>query len=269
MDNALYLSSSLRTLESRHADESLMQRAGTAAADWACELAGARGLPILIIAGPGNNGGDAFVAARLLRQRFQPVCVVFAGLPERQPADARHAWQAFIDAGGSTVETIPTDQRWSLIIDGLFGIGLARQPAFIAAGLIEDMNRLSRRDGCPILALDCPSGLTADTGTAPGAVVCASHTLTFITGKPGLLTADGPDLCGEIRIAPLGIDAENELPADGHCLNRRDFGQYLQPRRQNSHKGSYGSVGVLGGAPSMVGATFLAARAALKLGAGR
>lgn len=269
MDHALYLSASLRTLEARHADDDLMQRAGAATADWAGELAGKHGLPILVIAGPGNNGGDAFVAARLLRQRFFTVCVVFAGLPERQPADARQAWQRFIDEGGSTVETIPSDQRWSLIIDGLFGIGLTRQPAFIAAGLIEDINRLARRDGCPVLALDCPSGLTADTGTAPGAVVRATHTLTFIAGKPGLLTADGPDHCGEIRIATLGLDAPDELPPDGRLLSREDFLQYLQPRRLNSHKGSFGSVGVLGGAPSMVGAAFLTARAALKLGAGR
>ena len=269
MDNALYLSASLRTLETRHADAGLMQRAGAATADWAGELAGASSLPILIIAGPGNNGGDAFVAARLLRQRFFNVCVVFAGLPERQPADARKAWQAFIDEGGSTVETIPTDQRWSLIIDGLFGIGLTRQPAFIAAALIEDINRFARRDSCPVLALDCPSGLAADTGTAPGAVVSATHTLTFIAGKPGLLTADGPDHCGEIRIANLELDAPGELAPEGRLLSRQDFLQYLQPRRLNSHKGTFGSVGVLGGAPSMVGAAFLTARAALKLGAGR
>ena len=269
MENALYLSTSLRILEARHADEALMHRAGAAIADWAGELAGTRGLPILVIAGPGNNGGDAFVAARLLRQRFHSLCVVFAGLPERQPADARQAWQAFIDEGGSTVETIPTDQRWSLIIDGLFGIGLARQPAFIAASLIDEINDLARRDRCPVLALDCPSGLSADTGTAPGTVVCATHTLTFIAAKPGLLTADGPDHCGEIRVAALALEPARALPADGRHLSRSDFGQYLQPRRQNSHKGSFGSVGVLGGAPSMVGAAFLTARAALKLGAGR
>lgn len=269
MDNALYLSPSLRILESRHANADLMQRAGLAAADWAGELAEPRGLPILVIAGPGNNGGDAFVAARLLRQRFFTVFVVFAGLPERQPADARQAWQAFINDGGSTVETIPTGHHWSLIIDGLFGIGLARQPAFIAVGLIDEINTIARRDCCPVLALDCPSGLAADTGTAPGAVVSATHTLTFIAAKPGLLTADGPDHCGKIRIATLELDPVRELPADGRRLTRRDFGQYLQPRRQNSHKGSFGSVGVLGGAPSMVGAAFLTARAALKLGAGR
>jgi hydroxyethylthiazole kinase-like uncharacterized protein yjeF len=269
MDNALYLSSSLRTLEARHADEALMQRAGAAAAEWAGELAAPRGLPILVIAGPGNNGGDAFEAARLLRLRFFSVYVVFAGLPERLPADARLAWQGFIDGGGSTVETIPTGHRWSLIIDGLFGIGLTRQPAPIAASLIEELNVLARRDRCPVLALDCPSGLSADTGTAPGAVVSATHTLTFIAAKPGLLTADGPDHCGQIRVAALELDPSGELPANGRCLSRGDFGQFLQPRRQNSHKGSFGSVGVLGGAPSMVGAAFLTARAALKLGAGR
>ncbi|PKO87578.1 MAG: bifunctional ADP-dependent NAD(P)H-hydrate dehydratase/NAD(P)H-hydrate epimerase, partial [Betaproteobacteria bacterium HGW-Betaproteobacteria-12] len=269
MDNALYLSPALRTLETRHADAPLMQRAGAAAADWAGELAGPRGLPILVIAGPGNNGGDALETARLLRQRFFTVVVVLAGLPERLPADARQAFQRFSEGGGSTVETIPSGNRWSLIVDGLFGIGLTRPPTSIAASLIDEINTVARRDHCPVLALDCPSGLAADTGAVPGAAVCATHTLTFIAGKPGLLTADGPDHCGEIRVVSLELDPESELPADGRRLTRRDFAQYLQPRRQNSHKGSFGSVGVLGGAPSMVGAAFLAARAALKLGAGR
>ena len=269
MDNALYLSPTLRQLEARHASQPLMQRAGAAAADWAGELASQRDLPILVVAGPGNNGGDAFEAARLLRQRFFAVCVVFAGDAERLPADAAQALRRLVDAGSSTVDAIPDAHRWSLIVDGLFGIGLSRPPEPPHSALIEAINRHAADSHCPVLALDCPSGLVADTGAVLGTAVRATQTITFIAGKPGLLTADGPDHCGEIRIARLDLDPAGELPPDAHRLGLAAFAEHLLPRRLNSHKGSFGSVGVLGGAPSMVGAAFLAARAAIKLGAGR
>jgi hydroxyethylthiazole kinase-like uncharacterized protein yjeF len=269
MDSALYRSASLRRIEAAHASEPLMQRAGAAAADWAAALAAQRERPVLVLAGPGNNGGDAFEAARLLRQRFFETCVVFAGDPERLPSDAAAARQRFVDAGGSTVDCIPDDRRWSLIIDGLFGIGLARAPTGRYADWIAIANVAARRDGCPLLALDCPSGLDADTGHVFSPCIEASHTLTFIAAKPGLLTAEGPDCCGELRVAALDLAPAAEMPADGYRLGLADFAAHLRPRRLNSHKGSYGSAGILGGAPSMVGAAFLAGRAALKLGAGR
>ena len=269
MDNALYRSASLRQIEAAHASEPLMQRAGAAAADWAAALAVQRERPVLVLAGPGNNGGDAFEAARLLRECFFQTCVVFAGDPERLPSDAAAARQRFVDAGGSTVDRIPDDRRWSLVIDGLFGIGLARAPAGHYADWIAIANDTARRDGCPLLALDCPSGLDADTGHAYSPCIEASHTLSFIAAKPGLLTADGPDRCGELRVAPLDLAPAVEMPADGYRLDLADFAAHLRPRRLNSHKGSYGSAGILGGAQSMVGAAFLAGRAALKLGAGR
>lgn len=246
-----------------------MQRAGAAAADWAGELASQRNRPILVLAGPGNNGGDAFEAAYLLRQRFFEVRLVFAGDPAKLPDDAKAACSRFHEAGGAILPGIPDDTRWSLIIDGLFGIGLTRAPEGCYAEWIAMANKLAASQRVPLLALDCPSGLNADSGAALGNPVRASHTITFIAAKPGLLTAEGPDHCGEIRVAALDLDPAAELPADGHQLSRADFSGYLTPRRQNSHKGSFGNAGVLGGAPSMVGAVFLAARAALKLGAGR
>jgi len=246
-----------------------MQRAGAAAADWASELASQRNRPILVLAGPGNNGGDAFEAAHLLQQRFFDVRLVFAGDPASLPRDAMAACSRFREAGGIILDGIPGDTRWSLIIDGLFGIGLTRAPEGCYAEWIATANELAKNQRVPLLALDCPSGLNADTGIAFGNPVRASHTITFIAAKPGLLTADGPDHCGEIRVASLDLDPVAELPADGHQLCRDDFSAYLKPRLQNSHKGSFGNAGVLGGAPSMVGAVFLAARAALKLGAGR
>ena len=269
MDNALYRSPSLRRIEAAYASEPLMQRAGAAAAAWAAELAIQRELPVLVLAGPGNNGGDAFEAARLLRERFFDTCVVFAGDPSKLPPDATAAHQRFVAAGGTTCSVIPADGQWSLIIDGLFGIGLARAPAGTYAELIETANRLAERDACPLLALDCPSGLYADNGQVFAPCIRASHTLTFIAAKPGLLTAAGPDHCGEIRVARLDLAPESEVPSDGRQVSRPDFAPHLRPRRLDSHKGSYGSAGILGGAQSMVGAAFLAGRAALKLGAGR
>jgi len=267
--SAFFLTRSLRRIESRHADEDLMQRAGLAAADWAAELAGENNRPILVLAGPGNNGGDAFVAAHLLRQRFFAVHVVFVGDPARLPADAGAAHRAFCAAGGNTLTAIPDDSAWALIVDGLFGIGLGRAPDGQYADWIATANRLARRDRCPLLALDCPSGLNADTGQILGTAIRATHTLSFISAKPGLLTGDGPEYCGRLRIAALDLDPANELSPDGRLLELADFAAHLQPRHLNSHKGSYGSAGILGGAHSMVGAAFLAGRAALKLGAGR
>lgn len=267
--DALYLSSSLRLIETRHAQEALMQRAGLAAADWAGELAGSGDRAILVLAGPGNNGGDAFETARLLRQRFFDVQVAFSGNPASLPADARAAYQRFMEAGGTTLQAIPAHLHYALIIDGLFGIGLGRPPAGHYAEWIASANRLARIEACPLLALDCPSGLNADTGQVLGTAIEATHTLSFIAHKPGLLTGDGPDHCGEIRCADLNLSPAAELAPDGRRITLAEFSEHLHPRRQNSHKGSYGSAGILGGAPSMVGAAFLAGRAAIKLGAGR
>src|SRR5574343_431143 len=246
-----------------------MQRAGQAAADWVATLIGAPNACILVLAGPGNNGGDAFEMARLLRKRLFDICLVFDGDADKLPPDAAAARARYLAVGGSIVADIPEQMRWSLIVYGLFGIGLTRSPEGRYAERITTANRLAETNRCPLLALDCPSGLNAETGVALSPSIRASHTLTFIAAKPGLYTADGPDHCGEIRVADLALDPCAECPPDGHLLSLADFSERLRPRRFNTHKGSFGNVGILGGAKSMVGAAFLAGRAALKLGAGR
>ena len=266
----LFLSGELRHIEAAAAAQALMQRAGLAAADLAAARCRDRGSSsILVLAGPGNNGGDAFEAARLLRARFFDVHTVFLGQPERLPGDAAAAFLRFTQAGGTTSRTLPEGKRWSLIMDGLFGIGLTRDIGEPYASLIDQANRLASRDRCPLLALDCPSGLDADTGRRHGATIRASHTLTFIAAKPGLYTADGPDHCGIIETASLGLDAERICAPAGRLNDTSEFADCLLPRRRNSHKGSYGSTGLVGGAESMTGAALLAARAALRLGSGR
>jgi hydroxyethylthiazole kinase-like uncharacterized protein yjeF len=155
--------------------------------------------------------------------------------------------------------------EWSLIVDGLFGIGLQREVAGDHARLVAYINRAT----APVLALDMPSGLESDSGRVLGACVRAQHTVTFIGLKPGLLTLDGPDHCGECHLATLGIDAAALCAPLGSLIGKAVLDPVMKPRARNTHKGDYGSVGVIGGAPGMVGAALLAGRAALMLGAGR
>ena len=235
----LLRSADLRALEARHATARppLMERAGHAAAEYAQQLLKGSRAPVLILAGPGNNGGDARVMARLLRQ--QGIAVTLVG-----PA-----------------ETVPAG-KYGLVVDGLFGIGLARP---IQGAWAELVARINTFPG-PVLALDIPSGLDGDTGRVLGIAVRATHTLSFIGGKTGLYTLDGPDHCGKVSVVDLGLRLDG-FP--GALLSVDDFRPCLKPRLRNSHKGSFGSLAVIGGATGMTGAALLAGRAGLKLGAGR
>ena len=267
--NPIYSTDQIREIESVVAGilnpPSLMERAGLAAAEIARELAPDQTPAILVLAGPGNNGGDAFVAARYLKTWWYKVEVVFLGAAQALPPHAQAAHQAWMDAGGTCLDAIPVKGRWGLVIDGLFGNGLTRPLEGGYAEIIEHANCLN----VPILALDLPSGLHADSGQALGATVRAAHTVTFLALKPGLLTGDGPDYCGNIWLRTLNLDAPLLCPPNGWLLERPLVAKLLPPRPLNSHKTLFGSVGIVGGAPGMVGAALLAARAALKLGAGR
>ena len=268
----LYRTADLRHIEAEAAHLPLMQRAGQAAANLAMSICAQRNAPVLILAGPGNNGGDAFVVAQVLRDLFYDTQVVFCGQADKLPRDAANAYQCFTRSGGTTLPAIPGDTAvsyWSLIIDGLFGIGLRREIAEPYASHIDQANALAQRDRCPLLALDCPSGLDAESGMTHGSTIHASHTITFIGAKPGLYTAEGPEHCGQIRIAPLELSPEATARECGRTVDPELFATQLRPRRLNSHKGDHGCAGIIGGAPGMLGAAFLAARAALRLGSGR
>lgn len=263
----IYFSHEIRQLEQialNNGVTGLMERAGLAAAKLARELLAGK-TSVLVIAGPGNNGGDALVTARHLKAGWFKVSVVFAGEAAKLPADADYAMQAWREAGGELLDAIPADGKWDMVIDGLFGIGLARELSGRHLELVREINRMN----LPVLALDVPSGLDADAGQTFRAAVLASHTLTFIALKPGLLTAYGPDYCGEIHVDTLGIDPAALIQPTGWLLEKSEVAAALKPRPRNSHKGMLGSVGILGGASAMCGAALLAGRAALKLGAGR
>jgi len=239
VSSPIYLTDDIRRIE-REAGEvkpPLMERAGTAAAELAARLASDKQKDVLVLAGPGNNGGDAKVVARLLREQFFRVTLLDSA-------------------------QLPEDKAWGLVVDGLFGIGLARDIEGDYARLVEYVNHQS----CPVLALDIPSGLHSDTGRVMGRAVRATHTITFIGLKPGLLTLDGPDHCGEVTVADLGLPTQR---ATAWLASPDLFGNVLKPRPRNFHKGMAGSLGILGGATGMSGAALLAGRAALKLGAGR
>ncbi|MGE5337999.1 MAG: NAD(P)H-hydrate dehydratase [Gemmatimonadota bacterium] len=237
----------------------LMRRAGAAAAKLIhAQRQDAR---TLIVCGPGNNGGDGYVCAAELKQLGHPVTLVALAPPST--ADARAAAQRWNEAGGAVVPSLPSAEH-DVIVDAMFGIGMARPLGDAYLDAARWMS--SRRQH--VLAIDVPSGLDADRGAWVGDVpgVHAHATLTFLGAKPGLFTHDGVDAAGVVHVDDLGI--ASPAPA-GALLEPSDFAPVLAPRPRNSHKGSYGNVLVVGGHVGMVGAALIAARAALRLGAGR
>ena len=256
----------LREVESRFAasDPPLMERAGRAVAERARALAADTGAPILVVAGPGNNGGDGWVAARHLRESFHRVVVLDAAGTDPKAPEARAAKAAFTGKGGEVAREWP-QARCALVVDGLLGIGLTRDvdPAF--AGLIGKINSAH----CPVLAIDVPSGLDSDTGRARGACVRATHTITFIALKPGLLTGHGPELCGRLELDDLGAGEASAMAAPGSDFGPEDLRGWLTPRARDAHKGTFGTMAIIGGNRGMVGAALLAGRAALHCGAGK
>ncbi|MBI2510216.1 MAG: NAD(P)H-hydrate epimerase, partial [Betaproteobacteria bacterium] len=184
----LYLTADVRAIEAAAVaakkPPQLMEKAGLAAAEIARDLSGGTGKPVLVLAGPGDNGGDAFVLARHLKKWFFKVTVVFAGEEKKLSADAGAALRAGRAAGGKISTSLPAPQQWGLVVDGIFGTGLEREVAGRYAEWVESINR----PGAPVISLDVPSGLQSDTGRVLGCAVRASHTVTFIALKPGLLT---------------------------------------------------------------------------------
>src|SRR5262245_1562608 len=267
----LYRTDEIRRIESlAHSAAGLprlMESAGLAAAELARDLNADGGKSVLVLAGPGNNGGDALVAARHLKQWWHRVSLVFTGQRSKLSADAAAAFDAWTASGGEVLSDPPRGalRTFGLIVDGLFGVGLERDISAGYAELIAAVNA----SAVPVLALDVPSGLHADSGRVLGSAVQARHTITFIALKPGLLTLDGPDLCGELHVEGLGLNVEALLAPKGRTIASAVERAVLPPRRLNSHKGTFGSVGVVGGAEGMTGAALLAARAALELGSGR
>ncbi|SHG77883.1 bifunctional ADP-dependent NAD(P)H-hydrate dehydratase/NAD(P)H-hydrate epimerase [Massilia sp. CF038] len=245
---------------------SLMQRAGLAAAAAALDMAGNGS--VLLLAGPGNNGGDALETAANLSQAGVEVAVLHLPGEGTISAETAHALARARASAARFVDALPAHGEWALVVDGLFGIGLARPLAGAARALALAINDWD----CPVLALDVPSGLDADSGAVigpDGVAIEATRTITFIGDKPGLHTFAGRDVAGDILVASLGIDTALVPASSAHLGSAQPFASRLTARRHNSHKGSFGDVAILGGAAGMAGAPVLAARSALFAGAGR
>ena len=244
---------------------SLMQRAGRAAAQAAQRIATDTGAPILVVAGPGNNGGDAWVAAAYLSESFHRVIVLDVTGTTPKATEAKTARAGLQNREGTVVSDWPEDVRFALVVDGLLGLGLTRDVDLQFADIIARINA----SGAPVLAIDSPSGLDSRSGAVRGSAVRATHTVTFIAHKIGLHTGDGLDHRGELVLDDLGVGDEAARIGRGSLLTPAVVAPWLGPRPRNSHKGHFGSLGIIGGNRGMVGAALLAARAALMCGTGK
>lgn len=219
-----------------------------------------------IACGNGNNGGDGFLLACLLRESGMQVQVYAAPVSAHTSADARLARETWERHG--PVDTLGRvhEHDIDLAVDALLGIGLTRAPEGPIAEAIAALNR----GAAPVFALDVPSGLDADRGATPGAAVCAARTITFIVDKPGLHTAQGRECSGVVECDALEVDAtlvRAQIPC-ARLLRVPDLAHWLRPRSRNAHKGRHGHVLCIGGDHGMGGAVRLCAEGALRAGAG-
>lgn len=220
-----------------------------------------------VVCGSGNNGGDGYVVARLARVQGFDVTLIRVG-ESQGPAEASAARAGYAACGGSatSLRLARTDAMPELIIDALFGIGLDRAVSGEAAQAIDWINDR----GCPVLSIDVPSGLNADTGATPGACVRALMTLTLVAWKRGQFTGRARAFTGVLQLDPLGADVDVHGIEAGseRLIAAAEVRALLRPRARDAHKGDHGHVLVVGGDQGMGGATLLAAESALRSGAG-
>lgn len=247
----------------------LMERAGAALAVEVASRA-PRG-PVFVAAGGGNNGGDGWVAARLLAESGRDVVVVStvdpAALPEpaegafRMAVAAGVPWRTAADAAATALDL----SRCTVIVDSLLGIGARGAPRGPVADLIEGIDDAD----AIVVSADIPSGVGADTGTMPGVAIEADATVTFSALKPGLLLEPGASMAGDVVVAEVGIP-ERLLEPEGamECWAVEDYADVFPRPRITDHKYSRGRLLLVGGAPGMTGAVCLAAAGALRAGAG-
>jgi len=242
----------------------LMRRAGQAVLD-ALLAHYADAKKILVLCGAGNNAGDGYVVARLAQAHGLDVRVVSMIDPDKLRDAARQAWQHWQECG----ETVPYQKEFTadadVIIDALLGTGLTREVEDDWKRLINTVNQ----SGLPVISVDIPSGLNADTGAISGAAINANRTVSFIGLKKGMFTGSGKACCGAISFNDLDVPPEvyESVEPDAELLCHSSQWA-LPPRRHDTHKGKNGHVLIIGGNYGMPGSVILAARAALRSGAG-
>ena len=245
----------------------LMQRAAAAAYDVAQrEFADANRWQI--VCGAGNNGGDGYCLAQLAAREGLVVSVVTLVDPESLDGDAASAYGDFIAEGGAVAPwTGALDADADLLVDAILGSGLQRD----LAGEFAEVVRAINAHPSPVQSLDIATGINADTGAVMGSAVKADITTTFVGLKAGLFLGEGPNFCGRISFAGLGIGARAEagLTVIYRRIQLASLRTLLPPRARGAHKGDFGHVLVIGGGPGMAGAAQLCGEAALRVGAGR
>jgi ADP-dependent NAD(P)H-hydrate dehydratase / NAD(P)H-hydrate epimerase len=262
----------VRAIEDHHRDIDMMRRAGRAAFEFLRERT-TNEAKIVLLVGPGNNGGDALACAAELAAAGYAPTLVMRGDPARFGADAKTAFARVSELGiGFCADrTIEWGKQPDWIVDGLFGIGLQR-PISLGGSEWCQWCEEQRAFGAQVLALDVPSGINADTGALVGdTAVVADHTITFIALKPGLLTGPALDHVGELHFDSLGLELAHE--SDVTAFGREDLALRLRLieklRRKNDHKGTHGTLAIIGGANGMLGAALLASRAGMRSGVGK
>ena len=227
---------------------------------------------IIVFCGKGNNGGDGYVVARLAKQAGWCVGVCQVGEVNSLPESANKARLACLAAG---IEISPYDgQGWQLslsqadvLVDALLGIGIKGEVSGVYAEAIATINAAQK----PVLSIDVPSGIEADTGWVCGVAVQANVTLTFIALKRGLVTGAAPGYCGDLHYDALVSSADallDEVPADAVLLRLPTLLRYLPPRKKDTNKGNFGHVLIVGGNYGMSGAARMSGEAAARVGAG-
>jgi NAD(P)H-hydrate epimerase len=255
----------------------LMENAGRGAAELVAEVLEARSerLPVLVVCGPGNNGGDGFVVARQLKLRGFDVHAVLCGVFDRLKGDARTNAEAWRGIGGTLEELTDAAQldglaaalaRAGSVVDALYGTGLDRELVGLPRAVIERINGAAKWT----CALDIPSGVDSNDGTTHGVAVRADLTVTFGHYKLGLLTSSATSLTGRLAVAHIGVPEAlgTEPERSAELLETADVAGHLAPRPRSAHKASAGHVLAIAGSPGKTGAALLVGRGALRAGAG-
>jgi NAD(P)H-hydrate epimerase len=222
---------------------------------------------VCVLCGPGNNGGDGYVLARLLSESGLEVQVRYLADPQTLRGDALRAAEAYLAVGGTARAfdgSLP--EKAELLVDAMLGTGLDRPAEGPYQRAIESLNQ----HPAPVLAADIPSGLHADTGHPLGEAVQAACTVTFIGRKRGLFTGAGVRHAGVVEFDDLAVptDTYPAVAAEVQLVQQPHLGPLAQPRPRDAHKGAFGHVVIIGGNYGMPGAPWLAARAAARCGAG-
>ncbi len=241
----------------------LMERAGKAVFDTLVEMYDTT--KTLVVCGSGNNGGDGLIVALYLEREGYDCDVWYVGEGHTMTEETKKRYNEAWNKGVSFVD-VPDLSEYSVVVDAILGTGLSFAPTGLARDAIVALNSCE----APVISIDIPSGISADTGKAPGVSVLADTTVTMQAYKMGHILSDGIDASGDIICAEIGIDTSS-VGGDSDiiplALEEKDL-SLIPRRRRNAHKGDFGRVLVIGGSVGMCGASYLSALAAYKTGAG-